>query len=437
MGSAEIEVAAEFCKLVGATDLLSWLELAPDVQGPEARTALKSQRQRMQAMQANPKYKDVARFFIKNQPTLELVVGDPVSYRSALAQARETEHIPTLELMIDGVLADGVLTSSEESFLREAALQLGISEKRYQAVLASRAASRGVTLPRARPRSAPPESRARPPAAQGWWDASFTRLLLGFLPGGRATVVDVACGLAWSALALLPERPEWHYLGLEPDEQRITLARRAALASPVAGQVQLEVGRPTRIPLGDGLADVVVSAMALQSLPITGPALAEIARVLRPGGLLVAIEPDRFAQQFWFDSVLDDVNAHFSALCRAVDEALAHRRKTTHNALRSGISLGPKLPRHMAAAGFVPGRVAIHPVQGSQVEAMSSFATRMRGHLSQLAATARLPASDPFVKAAADAVDRAEAASPRDTLALSSHLLPLFVCAATLKEKKA
>lgn len=431
MEPRDLEVAAEFCKLVVQPDLLAWLRLEPDATGEDARACLRDQRKRMQAMQANPKYKEIARFFIKHQPFLEPVVADPPRYRDALARARESERIPTLELMIDGVLADGVLTATEEAFIREAAQQLGISSPRYKEVLRTRAAARGVVLPSIGTLGGEARQPQAPPA-QGWWDAGFTRLLLGLLPGGRAAVVDVSCGLAWSALTLLPERPEWQYLGLEPDEERVTLARRAALGSPVGTQVRLEVGRPASIPLEDGTADLVLSAMALQGVGMTGPALAEMARVLRPGGMLVVVEPDRFAQQFWFDGVLDEVNHHFQALCRAVDEAIALRRGTADAPDRAGIALGPRMPRRMAEAGFRPGRVAVHSVAGSQVETMPAFAARMRGHLQQLATTGRMASDHPSVLAVSKAIARVEAGVRPDVVALSSHLLPLFVTAGTL-----
>ena len=41
------------------------------------------------------------------------------------------------------------------------------------------------------------------------------------------------------------------------------------------------------LPLGDGTVDLVVCALALTHQPALGPAFAEFARVLRPGGELV------------------------------------------------------------------------------------------------------------------------------------------------------
>nr|MBA2320634.1 TerB family tellurite resistance protein [Deltaproteobacteria bacterium] len=146
MEAVGLETAAELCKLVGQPDLFGWLGVAPAASAEDCRSALQAQRKRLQAMQANPKYKDVARFVIKNAASLESVLADPGGYSAAVARAREAEHLPTLELMLDGVLADGVLSAAEETFVRDVAVQLGIGEERFVEALHARAAARGVAL---------------------------------------------------------------------------------------------------------------------------------------------------------------------------------------------------------------------------------------------------------------------------------------------------
>ena len=54
------------------------------------------------------------------------------------------------------MLSSGTLTDSEVNFVRQQAIQLGISEARYDQVLRERAGSRGVQLPNAASSGGPP-----------------------------------------------------------------------------------------------------------------------------------------------------------------------------------------------------------------------------------------------------------------------------------------
>lgn len=96
------------------------------------------------------------------------------------------------------------------------------------------------------------------------------------VPRGTA-VLDVACGSAPLAARLAPA-----YVGLDISAAELALARDRG-ASVVQGDA-------TRLPVGDGSVDVVVVSMALMLVPLE-PTLAEVRRVLRPGGRLVALLP--------------------------------------------------------------------------------------------------------------------------------------------------
>ena len=113
----------------------------------------------------------------------------------ALADERTSSQIPLLELAIDGVLADGVLTPEEASFVRDQALRLGIAEELFNKILRERCQALGVAIPEAQsPPTIPPyvsmgvsTNSLRVPmrtlhlahrtAGTGWWDDEFTRLL--------------------------------------------------------------------------------------------------------------------------------------------------------------------------------------------------------------------------------------------------------------------
>ncbi|XAS64259.1 methyltransferase domain-containing protein [Micrococcaceae bacterium Sec5.8] len=77
-------------------------------------------------------------------------------------------------------------------------------------------------------------------------------------------------------------------LALEPDPTLRDLARAAARRAPVP--VTVDDGVAEALPAGDASVDVVVSSLVLCSVADQTVALAEVVRVLRPGGRLLFYE---------------------------------------------------------------------------------------------------------------------------------------------------
>src|SRR5262245_26235596 len=106
---------------------------------------------------------------------------------------------------------------------------------------------------------------------------------IGAIPAG-AVVVDIGCG-AGTDLLLAARRvgPEGRAIGVDMTDamcqRAVEGARRCGL-----NHVEIRAGDATRLPLGDGEADVVISNGVLNLVPEKAPAFAEIARVLKPGG---------------------------------------------------------------------------------------------------------------------------------------------------------
>ncbi len=84
-------------------------------------------------------------------------------------------------------------------------------------------------------------------------------------------------------------------VGLEPSERLIAMARKSANDAPF--EVRLETGSAEALPFEDGRFDTLVSTWTLCSIPDAPVALAEMRRVLKPGGQFIFIEhgasPDR------------------------------------------------------------------------------------------------------------------------------------------------
>ena len=116
-------------------------------------------------------------------------------------------------------------------------------------------------------------SRAGERALNPWLEARLDRL------AGDGPVLDLGCGRGFWLEHLAP-RPV-PAVGIERDPDRATAAGRHG---PVM------CGDAARLPLRDASVGLVWSIHVLHHLPEPAPVLAEVRRVLRPGGALVLAE---------------------------------------------------------------------------------------------------------------------------------------------------
>jgi len=112
------------------------------------------------------------------------------------------------------------------------------------------------------------------------------RLLAPLLPAG-GDVLSVGCG--WNPGRHVFPSPGWRMTGVEPESEKPdALVAEGVLDAGLAGSA----GELDSLP--DGSFDAVLYRLVLHhvvfQVPLE-PVLAEAARLLRPGGLLVAVEP--------------------------------------------------------------------------------------------------------------------------------------------------
>jgi SAM-dependent methyltransferase len=98
------------------------------------------------------------------------------------------------------------------------------------------------------------------------------------LPTGARTLVDVACGTGIVTRRL--RAPGRTVLGADRSPGMLAMASGRLPNAVVTGDA-------TRLPLRPGSVDAVVLIWLLHLLPDAAPLLAEAARVLRPGGVLI------------------------------------------------------------------------------------------------------------------------------------------------------
>ncbi|WP_133412061.1 methyltransferase domain-containing protein [Vallicoccus soli] len=115
-------------------------------------------------------------------------------------------------------------------------------------------------------------------------------------PGARA--LDVGCGTGEDVqgLALLVA-PGGRALGVDPSRAMVEVARRRAATTGSAAR--FAVGAAERLPVGDAEVDLVRVERVLQHVPGPAAAVAEVHRVLRPGGRAVLVDTDWRTLAVW------------------------------------------------------------------------------------------------------------------------------------------
>ena len=112
-------------------------------------------------------------------------------------------------------------------------------------------------------------------------------LLPHLKPGMR--VLDLGCGPGTISVGLADAVSPGEVRGVDLEESEVAKARAAAEAGGHANAT-FDVGDATDLPFGDGEFDVVHCHAVLMHIPDTAAALAEVRRVLKPGGLFAARE---------------------------------------------------------------------------------------------------------------------------------------------------
>jgi len=102
------------------------------------------------------------------------------------------------------------------------------------------------------------------------------------LPAGGA-VLDVPCGGGVALRGLLPGRG-LRYVAADISQAMLDRTARAAQSRGVADQVQTCKADIAALPFADGEFDLCVTFTGLHCFPDPRAALAEIGRVVRPGG---------------------------------------------------------------------------------------------------------------------------------------------------------
>jgi ubiquinone/menaquinone biosynthesis C-methylase UbiE len=160
------------------------------------------------------------------------------------------------------------------------------------------------------------------------------------------TGLDVGCGLAHLTLELARDvAPGGRVIALDSSAHMVGEAAARVAAAGLADAVTVRQGDATALGLPEASVDFVVAAQVYSYVPDVGRAVAEAARVLRPGGRLAVLETD------WDLCTYESADP---ALTRRVLEARAKHFAHPH--------LPRQLHRLMHAAGLTLARCEVVPL---------------------------------------------------------------------------
>jgi SAM-dependent methyltransferase len=161
---------------------------------------------------------------------------------------------------------------------------------------------------------------------------SYKRRLRELLALSRGqTVLDVGCGTGFEACHLARDYPDVTVIGLDREAMLSPAARRAA---DMGVSVRWLPGQAEAIPLPEATVDACLTERVLKYVPDPAAGVAEMARVLKPGGRIAYFELDYAATLLGGEL----------AMATAVGDLL--------NASVSDDRMGRRLPCLLHEAGF-------------------------------------------------------------------------------------
>ncbi len=122
------------------------------------------------------------------------------------------------------------------------------------------------------------------------WRSAMVDAVAGADLAPDATVLDVATGTAGVALALRL-RTRARVVGIDLTEEMLREGReRVERAAGQEGRIELLIGRGEQLPFPDESFDALTFTYLLRYVADPAATLAELARVVRPGGVVASLE---------------------------------------------------------------------------------------------------------------------------------------------------
>jgi SAM-dependent methyltransferase len=184
-----------------------------------------------------------------------------------------------------------------------------------------------------------------------WRDDTLNKLAKWMDIRHGLTAVDVGCGLGYLGYTYWKFFGEGgHYIGVDTNQGNLKDAAHASRKWATGGRADFVTGSAYALPIPDNSIDWVMCQVVLIHLEDPQHALAEMVRILKPGGLIMCKEPDNMSS-----SIVQHFN---SSRELTIDERLlsikialvANKGRIARG--QGDNSLGPKVPHMLAELGM-------------------------------------------------------------------------------------
>jgi demethylmenaquinone methyltransferase/2-methoxy-6-polyprenyl-1,4-benzoquinol methylase len=121
-------------------------------------------------------------------------------------------------------------------------------------------------------------------------DPRWRRLLVSRIHPTATRVADVATGTAAVAIELAQAVPNRTVVGVDQSAEMLAAGWARVVRAGVAGRVELREGRAESLPFADGEFDALTFTYLLRYVDDPVATMRELARVVRPGGVIAMQE---------------------------------------------------------------------------------------------------------------------------------------------------
>jgi demethylmenaquinone methyltransferase / 2-methoxy-6-polyprenyl-1,4-benzoquinol methylase len=123
-------------------------------------------------------------------------------------------------------------------------------------------------------------------------DPRWRRFLVSRVPQSAGRVLDVATGTAAVAIELARAAPARTVVGVDQSPEMLAAGRARVERAGLADRIELRESRAESLPFGDGEFDALTFTYLLRYVDDPLATMRELARVVKPGGVIAMLEFD-------------------------------------------------------------------------------------------------------------------------------------------------